>query len=171
MIALSAYFITDLANAIQVNILSIDEVPTAYKIIFKINNITALFIPILICSFLFITSKYMLCDVFDKQIDLQAFFCAICFSLIPLLLYDYFFWFNLIEYAATAKLSTVTDFLNLKYAFGITLKDFDLINTCCWIYLYIHLAVYFIKRKISIYVTLMSILLPSTVVFLMLRFI
>lgn len=171
MLTLSSYCISEFANGLQMKILSVNEIPSAYKVMFKLNSVVATLIPLLICLFVFITSKFVMCDFFEKKLHLPSYFCAICFSLIPFLLYEYFFWFNLISYAGNATLSAPEDFLNMKYAFGLTLEDFNIINTCCWGYIYLHLTIYLIQKKYPLHIASLTTLFPSALVYCFLKFI
>jgi hypothetical protein len=166
LLSLSSYCITEFSNAIQLRIAHIEKIPTAYGIAFALNNIVAALIPLGICLFIFSTSKIVICDIFERKLNTKQYFCTICFSFIPFLVYNYFLWYNLIKYVNGKYLSTAEDLLNMKYIWGLTLNDLSIINTGCWFYIYGHLIIYLLSKGISIHISLLSILLPPLLVYI-----
>ena len=66
--SLSAYFISDFAGNTQLRILSGKECLGAYKILFQVNKVTSLFVPIVICAFISTTTHILLSDFFEARI-------------------------------------------------------------------------------------------------------
>lgn len=164
--SLCAYFITDYANKLHIHTLLNGEIPGSYAILFELSSISTAFIPYLIGAFLFTTIKLMLVDIFDEQISKTNLWLMIGIGLTPMLIEDYFYWFNLIYYADANTIRTIEDFLNLKYSFNLSISDFKTLNIFCWCLLYLTMILFLYIKSYPLYKVLLSTLLPSIFVIL-----
>ena len=128
-----------------------------------ISKITSALVPVLVALFMIITTTVMLNDVFEKQVPLKLIFQIVGFSYIPMLLYYYFFWINLIQYCNISNVKSTDDFMNMKFMFNMDLSDFSFINSMCWIYMFIYIIYSLIKHKTGITKGCISALLPSVI--------
>ena len=135
--SLSAYCIAEYSNGLQLSILGVGNVPSSYKLLFGISKITSALVPVVISFFMVITLTIMLNNVFEKQISSKTIIQIVGFSFIPMLLYYYFFWINLIQYCSNSIIKSIDDFKNMAFMFNLHLSDFSLINLVeslfCWI--------------------------------------
>lgn len=161
--SLSSYCIAEYTNNLHLSILGIDDIPNSYKLLFGISKITSALVPVVISFFIVITTSIMLNDVFDKHVSPKMIIQIVGFSYIPMVLYYYFFWINLIQYGSINSIKIVDDFTNMEFIFGMHLSDFSLINLLCWLYMYIFIAYNLIKRKIDIMPAIISTFLPSAI--------
>lgn len=164
--SLSAYFITDYSTNLQLNTYSLDDIPNSYKVLFNVSKITSALVPIIITCFMVITLNVMLNVIFEQHISTKLIFQIVGFSLFPMLLYYYFFWYNLIIFCNTSNINSIEDFKNMSFLFGLHLTDLSLINFICWIYMYGYIIIKLIFHKITILSALISTLLPSAILLL-----
>lgn len=161
MASLSAYFITDYANNLQLSTLNMTEVPNSYKLLFDVSKVTSAIVPVAIVLFIVITTKIMLNEFFDKRIPSHVIFRIVGFSMIPMLLYYYFFWFNLIKYCNIETIKSTEDLLNMNFLFNLHLNDFTLLSYFCWLLMFIYIIFGLIKHKVNATSAVLSTLLPS----------
>lgn len=161
--SLSAYFISDFAGNTQLRILSGKECLGAYKILFQVNKVTSLFVPIVICAFISTTTHILLSDFFEEKIKFAHIFSIVGIAMIPILLDNYFFWINLISYAANSSIRTINDFMNIRYYGNLTITNFETINTICWILVYMIIITRLYALKIKFYKAAVATILPTLV--------
>lgn len=165
--SLCAFCITEYTNSLQISMLNVTSIPQSYRILFKISSTIAAIIPIVIFLFLFFSAEIMLNDFFGEKIRKQTLLNLIGISFIPMLLYQYLFWFNILSYCHATNIKEVHDFINMTFIYGLTFKDFEFINLLCWILIYLIPVIYFIiYKKINMVSTIISFLLPSSLVIL-----
>ena len=92
--SLSAFSIMEYANNLQLAVIGNQDVPSFYNVIMGINKIYAIFVPIIICLFIYSTTYLMLSEVFEEEIRSKELFTIVCIAMIPVLMYDYFYWFK-----------------------------------------------------------------------------
>ena len=167
----SSFGITEYANTLQVGVLNLDVIPWSYRVYFKLSSVFAMFLPIAMFLYLFITIKLMMNYVFDDFLPTKSLYTMIGIGFIPVLLYQYFFWFNLILYCNLETIKTPGDFMNMRFMFGLDLKTLGFISSLCWgiLYLIITLWMYFAGK--SILKTLCSVVAPTLFVILVYHFI
>lgn len=161
--ALSIYFIMDFSSNLQLKFSSIDDLPKGYLIIFRLSKITSSLIPIVISLFLITTLSVMLNNVFDQKISVVTLIESVGIGYIPMTLYYYFFWYNLIEFGNRISIHSVEDFRNIRFMFNLDIQDLENINLCCWFYLYLFLIVSLKKKNINFGKVIISVLLPSAI--------
>ena len=161
---LSSYGLTKYAQEIQLGVLNLSSIPVSYKVYFGLSSIFAAFTPILVFIFLFSTIELMMCYVFDEQIDRRRLYIALGICFLPVLIYQYFFWYNLISYCNTKNIKNIDDFLNIKYMFDLTLKEFGLISNICWGLLYLGIIYYLYFSNKPIFKILISVTTPTILV-------
>lgn len=164
--SLSAYFISDFASKTQIKLLAENQNINTYNILFKVNNITSLFVPIIICSYISMTTHILLTDFFDIRINMSDTFCVVGIAMTPILLDDYFLWFNLITYTSNINISSYKEFMDIEYFAGLKIQDFQAINTYCWIGVYLIIFASLVLHKISFFKAIISTILPSGVLIL-----
>ena len=159
--SLCAYCITEYMNSLQLGMLNITDIPQSYRILFKVSSSIASVIPIVIFLFLFFSSEIMFNDLFGEEIEKYVLLKILGISFIPMLIYQYFFWFNILIYCNTISIKEVSDFVNMTFMYGLTLEDFGFINLICWGCVYLVPVVYFIYKEVNFVSTIVSFLLPS----------
>lgn len=164
---LSAFFIADYANHLQLNTNNFINVPSTYSLILRISKITSAIVPFTIAVFLLISTKLMLTEFYDYNLSTIQLFQTVGLSFIPMLLYYYFFWYNLIQYCNVDNIKNVDDFNNMTFIFNMSLCEFSIINWICWLCLYICMIISLVRCKISLSNAILSVFLPSAVVLLM----
>lgn len=124
----------------------------------------AAIIPMAIFLFLYFTTEIMINDVFEQGVCKFTLFKLIGISYLPMLIYQYFFWFNLIFYCNGDKIKSVDDFLSTKFVFGLQLSDFEFINLVCWGLIFLITILYLLYKNKNIWAILFSVLFPSSIV-------
>ena len=164
--SLSAFSIMEYANNLQLAVIGNQDVPSFYNVIMGINKIYAIFVPIIICLFIYSTTYLMLSEVFEEEIRSKELFTIVCIAMIPVLMYDYFYWFNLIYYVHIDDMHSINDFFNVTYWNGLKLSDFHILNTVCWLLLFTIVIIFLIWKGHSIIKSLLSVLIPPSIVIL-----
>ena len=162
--ALCAYGVTEFANNLQLNVLNITDVPQSYRVLFKVSSGMAAIIPMAIFLFLYFTTEIMINDVFEQGVCKFTLFKLIGISYLPMLIYQYFFGFNLIFYCNGDKIKSVDDFLSTKFVFGLQLSDFEFINLVCWGLIFLITILYLLYKDKNVWAILFSVLFPSSIV-------
>ncbi len=83
-----------------------------------------------------------------------------------MLIYQYVFWFNLILYCKVGEITSIEEFVNMKYILGLRLQDFQFINLVCWGIIYLIIILFYIFKDINVFKVLFSMLFPSFIVIL-----
>lgn len=163
------FFITKYSNEIlleQFNTLS-----HVFRIFSNISSIMGALIPIVVFMFIYGTTQIMVNIIFEHKINKVDIFFIAGISFSPFLIYQYFLWYNLIEYANSSVIKKAEDFYNIKYAFGLSFNDLNFIGTICWVILYLIMIVMLYRKMNSIIKTVTSVLTPSLMVFVALKII
>lgn len=124
----------------------------------------AAIIPMAIFLFLYFTTEIMINDVFEQGVCKFTLFKLIGISYLPMLIYQYFFGFNLIFYCNGDKIKSVDDFLSTKFVFGLQLSDFEFINLVCWGLIFLITILYLLYKDKNVWAILFSVLFPSSIV-------
>jgi len=103
----------------------------------------------------------MLNNFFCEKIRKPILFNIIGISYIPMLIYQYVFWYNIIAYCSTSNIKSIDSFINTKFMYGLTLKDFEFINLICWGLLYLIPIITLIYKEFRIIPILVAFILPS----------
>lgn len=156
-----AYLISEYANKIQFDIIGLIEVPSFYKVLFQVSSIFAAIIPLIIYSFLLITSETMLNYVFDESISFEKLAFVFGLAFFPMMGYYLFFLYNIVIYCENSQIHSIEDFLNIKFIFDLTLNDLKNINLYCWGCIYFISVAYLLYDKKAAIPVLFSILMPS----------
>lgn len=163
---LSAFFIADYANNLQLNIYNFINIPPTYSLVFKISKISSAIVPFSIAVFLLISTKIMLTEFYDYNITTKQLFQTVGLSFTPMLLYYYFFWYNLIRYCNTDNINNVEDFNKMTFMLNMGLYEFSIINYICWLCMYICMIIILVKNKITTLNATISVFFPSGLVVL-----
>ena len=161
--SLCSYGITEYTNTLQIGLLNLSETPFSYRLLFKISSSIGALIPLMVFLFLYFTTEILLNDFFEEHVEKAELIKIIGIAYMPMLIYQYFFWFNILSYCTTEKIKTVSDFLNMTYIFGLQMNDFEFINTVCWGVIYLIIIIYLFFHNVKILSSLVSVLLPSTI--------
>ncbi|MDE6227593.1 MAG: hypothetical protein K2M63_08770 [Muribaculaceae bacterium] len=161
--SLSAYCIGEFTNEMQLHLIGVKDLPNSYKLLFGISKITSSMVPVVISLFMVITITIMLNDVFDIKMSSKSMIQIVGIAFIPMVIYYYFFWYNLIQYCDAYTVKKIEDFTNMVYMWGLRLNDFSLINLLCWIYMYIYIIYELIRRKVKVVPAMVSTLMPSMI--------
>lgn len=161
---LSSFGLTKYAQGIQLGFLNLDSIPVSYKVYFGLSSTFATYTPVLVFVFLFSTIELMMHYVFDEQIDKMRLYIALVICFLPVLIYQYFFWYNLISYCNPKDIKNIDDFLNIKYMFDLTLKELGFISNVCWGLLYLGVIYYLHFSNKPILKVLISVILPTILV-------
>ncbi|WP_036893561.1 hypothetical protein, partial [Prevotella sp. S7-1-8] len=92
------FFITENIAYLQFASLQANELPFSYNIISGISSSLAALTPLVVFVFLYVTIETMMNIVFEEHIKALDLYSILGFSFLPMLLYEYFFWYNLIIY-------------------------------------------------------------------------
>jgi len=164
--SLCAFFITEYATQLQFEISNIKDIPAGYKILFKISSSFAAIIPVAIFGFLFYSTQLMTNEVFCFGIPNDTLLLVIGLAFMPMMIFYYFYWINLIYYCGQSNINSVEDFMHTTFVFALTMKDLEFINLVCWALIYLIVIVYFIYKEKPIVQTLISVLLPTAILLL-----
>ena len=126
----------------------------------------AAIIPMAIFLFLYFTTEIMINDVFEQGVGKFTLLKLIGISYLPMLVYQYFFWLNLIFYCNEDKIKSAEDFLSTKSVFGLQLSDFEFINLVCWGLIFLITILYLLYKDKNVWAILFSVLFPSSIVVL-----
>lgn len=110
--SLCVFCITEYTNNLQMGILNISGLPNSYYVLFKISSTMAAVIPLIIFLFIFFSSEMMLNNFFCEKIRKPILFNIIGISYIPMLIYQYVFWYNIIAYCSTSNIKSIDSFIN-----------------------------------------------------------
>ncbi|ERK39114.1 hypothetical protein HMPREF9135_1156 [Segatella baroniae F0067] len=147
----------------QIVLLNVTELPFSYQLLFKISSTIAALVPLIIFVFLYFTIEIMLNDFFGENIDKKKLIKIIGLSYLPMLIYQYYFWFNILFYCNTDKIKSASEFLSMTFMFDLQLSDFEFINTVCWGFIYLYIIIYLIYHDVNILAVLVSVLFPSVI--------
>jgi len=162
--SLCSYGITEYCNHLQIALLQLNDIPFSYRMLFKMSSGIAALVPLMIFMFLYFTSDMMLNTVFEEKVDRRSLLSIIGISYIPMLIYQYIFWYNLITYCAIGKLADAKDLLSVPFMYDLKLKDFEFINLVCWGLIYLIVILYLIFKDKNVFKVIGSILFPSMIV-------
>lgn len=127
--AICSYCVTQYTNEIVLGHLY--ETSPIYSIFSRVSSSITALIPLIIFLFLYGTIDIMVNTFFEMQIKRTELFYIVGVSLTPFLLYQYFFWYNIIEYCHSNIINTAQDFYNIKYFFNLSFYDINFIGTIC----------------------------------------
>ena len=162
----SSYGVTKYSQNLQIALLNLEKIPLSYRIYFNISAGFAMFVPIIVFIFLFSTIYLMMYYFFDEMISKRKLYISIGTCFLPVLIYQYFFWCNLIYYCDYNTIKTVDDFLNVSFLFGLKLEDFEIISNFCWGILYLGVFFYLYFSGKPFFKALASITIPTLLVML-----
>lgn len=168
---LCCYFISKYASYLQINTFITDIIPSNYILLFRISDITSACIPMAIVMFITVTTQIMLNEFFEKKVTFSQIFQTVGISYSPLVLYYFFFWYNLTHYCNTLNIKSGSDFHKISFIFNLHFNDFITINLICLIILYVVIIICLIHKKIGIIPAFISTLLPSSIFLLVLNLI
>lgn len=169
--SLCAFGISEYCYSLQFNILHLTNIPYSFKVLFKMSSSITAIVPLMIYVFLFFTSNIMFNSFFEEKVSKRSLLTIIGISYIPMLIYQYTFWFNLLFYCQYGKITSVEEFICMKYMFGFKLQDFQFINLVCWGLIYLIIILYYILNNKNVFKTILSVLFPSFIVILTYYFI
>jgi len=164
--ALCSFFVTKHANQIAFNALTLDEIPRIYSIFSSISSTITALIPLIVFFFLYGTTEIMMNTIFEEKIDKMDLFFIVGVALVPFLIYQYFFWYNLSTYCNVNLIKTPDDYYTIKFMFNLSFSEINFIGKICWILLYLIIINLLYFRKKSLYKVLTSVISPSLLVFL-----
>lgn len=163
----SSFGITEYANYLQVGVLNLDTIPWSYRVYFKLSSVYVIFLPIAMFLYLFITIKLMMNYFFEDYLSSKTLYIMIGIGFVPVLLYQYFFWFNLVSYCNLHVIKTTDDFMNMRFMFGLDLKALGFISNIGWGALYLIITLWMYLTGRSLIKTLCSVVVPTLFVILM----
>lgn len=170
MSSLCAFFISEYATQLQIESSCITNISLGYKILFKISISFAASVPITIFGFLYFTTHTMANEVFDLKISSKDLLFVLGIAFVPMMLYYYFYWFNLLFFCRPNQFSCVDDFTKTKFVFGLTHNDFKFINQICWLSIYFIIILYFIYKDKPFIQSVFTVILPSAILLLTYHF-
>ncbi len=137
-----------------------------FNIINTINLFSYTITPTIIVVFFLLTGKLVI-NIFSENCTLKELFIVISFSLIPILIYIWFYTICLYVYIDNSLINSISDLSNLKFIFGIKFSIFSSINSLLWAVTYATMTIlYFFKLKISLICSLVSVFVPTSLVYL-----
>lgn len=152
--------------ATQLVFSSVYKDSSIYGLFSYASGIFASLVPLIIFLFLYSTTEITINLIFDGGIKKKDLLFIISISFMPFLIYQYFFWYNLITFCTYENIKTEMDLYNIKYSFGLSLSDLSFLGDMCWVLLYtISFILLYLKVK-SLYKTFISVFFPSFLVFL-----
>lgn len=164
--ALCSFYVTKYANQIAFNALALDEIPRIYSLFSSISSIITALIPLIVFFFLYGTTEIMMNTIFEEKIDRMDLFFIIGVALVPFLIYQYFFWYNISTYCNAALVKTPDDYYSIKFLFNLSFSDINFMGKSCWLLLYLIIIIQLYFKKKSLYKVLISVILPSLLVIL-----
>ena len=159
--SLCVYFITEYSHNLQMGVLNISGLPQSYFVLFKISSTMAAMIPLILCLFIYSSTEMILNNLFCEKIEKTLLFNIIGISYIPMLIYQYVLWYNIVTYCSTSNIKSIDTFVNMKFMYGLTLKDFEYVNLICWGLIYLIPIIILIYKGSRIIPIFIAFILPS----------
>jgi hypothetical protein len=162
--ALCSFFVTKYTNQIAFDALAIDDIPRIYSLFSSISSTITALIPLVVFFFFYCTTDIMMNTLFEENISKKNLFFIIGLALVPLLVYQYFLWYNLITYCNANVIKTINDYYNIKFIFNLSFSNINLIGKICWVLFYLSMIALLYFKKVKLYKILISVISPSLLV-------
>lgn len=127
--------------------------------------------PMVIFLYLYFPTEILINDFFDQKVSKIFLLKVIGFAYIPMLIEQYFLWYNLLTYWGNQNIIEGKDFLLTSFAFGFSIKDLEFINTVCWGIIYLVTIICLIIKDVNVIAVIVSVLLPSALFFLIYHYV
>lgn len=161
------YIIARILNQIILQNLGETDLPPVVNLFLAANALLTSAIPILATSLIFLVTKIMIAYIFEEKVNNSDLWFNVSFSLLPLLVYNIFFVYNLITHKAYISPDNI---LTYTFSFGLGYTQLHALSILSWGCSFI-LLVFLLKRKYSWFVSSISGLLPVTSFIIIYQFI
>lgn len=101
---------------------------------------------------------------YDEKVSRNDLFFFIGIAYIPVLLNQYFFWYNLVTYCAPNLVSSIDEIETTRFISGFSLNQILSFGKISWIACYLIMIWRFYCLEIKLYKILISVLFPSFLV-------
>lgn len=146
---LCMFFISEYVNNLQIQAMGVDAIPFSYRFLSNVSSTFAALTPMIVFLFLYCTIEIMMNFFFEEKINRKDLYYILGIAFIPMLLFEYFYWLNLIRYCNLSVIKNIDEFTNMKFMFNLKMHDMKFINMICWGILYLIPILYFFLIKIS----------------------
>lgn len=134
LLVLCSFFVSYYSSMSVFKILDIPELNNSAYVFSWFSGGFSSVIPIFFFLFYGITINLMMQSIFEISIKSSDIFFAVSIGLIPLLLYQYFFWFNLIMYSPDLSVISVDSYFEkIDFLFNLSFKQVRLIGDICYL--------------------------------------
>lgn len=134
LLVLCSFFVSYYSSISIFRILNIPELNDSAYIFSWFSGSFSSVIPLFFFLFYSITINLMMRSLFEIKIKSSEIIFAVSTGLIPLLLYQYFFWYNLIMYTPDVSTVSVNNYFeNIDFLFNLTFKKVRVIGDICYL--------------------------------------
>lgn len=134
LLVLCSFFVSYYSSISVFRILDIPELNDSAHVFSWFSGSFSSVIPLSFFLFYSITINLMMRSIFEINIKSSEIIFAVSIGLIPLLLYQYFFWYNLIMYSPDVSIvSGDSYFEKIDFLFNLTFKEVRAIGDICYL--------------------------------------
>lgn len=134
LLVLCSFFVSYYSSISVFRILDIPELNDSAHVFSWFSGSFSSVIPLSFFLFYSITINLMMRSIFEINIKSIEIIFAVSIGLIPLLLYQYFFWYNLIMYSPDVSIvSADSYFEKIDFLFNLTFKEVRAIGDICYL--------------------------------------
>lgn len=134
LLVLCSFFVSYYSSISVFKILDIPELNDSAHVFSWFSGSFSSVIPLSFFLFYSITISLMLRLLFEIDITYSGIMFAVSIGLIPLLLYQYFFWYNLIMYSPDTSTTSVDNYFEkINFLFNLTFKEVQVIGDVCYL--------------------------------------
>lgn len=165
LLVLCSFFVSYYSSMSVFDMLDIPEIKESAYVISWFSGSFASVIPLAFFFFYGITFRLMMKSVFDINISFVENFFAVSTGFIPLLLYQYFFWYNLIMYSPATFTGLVENyFKEIKFLFDFTYKEMLAIGDMCFMLFFpVTILTLYQSCKQNLFKIIVAVCVPSLI--------
>lgn len=166
LLVLCSFFVNYYSSLFSFRILDIPELNNSAHIFSWFSGGFSSVVPF--CFFLFycITINLMMRMFFEVEIKSSEIMFAVSIGLLPLLLYQYFFWYNLIMYSPNASIVSIENFFEkINFLFNMTFQKIQLIGDICYLLFFpITILILYNSCRRKLIDIIISVCVPSVII-------
>lgn len=134
LLVLCSFFVSYYSSISIFRMLDIPELNDSAHVFSWFSGGFSSVIPLSFFLFYGITINLMMRSLFEMDIKSGEVFFAVSVGLIPLLLYQYFFWFNLLMYTPDVSIISVENYFEkINFLFNLTFQEVQAIGDICYL--------------------------------------
>lgn len=166
LLILCSFFVSYYSSMSAFRILDIPKLNDSAYIFSWFSGFFSSVIPLSFFIFYSITINLMMRSLFEIEIKSSEIFFAVSIGLMPLLLYQYFFWYNLIMYSPNVSIVSVESFFErIDFLFNLTFQEVRAIGDICYLLFFpITIITLFNSCRCKLIDIIISVCLPSVIV-------